>query len=236
MDEIITELKKVKQGYRMGDKEIKAVYYADDVVLISESKYDLQRLLYKFEQTASAFHMLISTSKTQCLTIAKELLRCKLAVYGKSMKQVMNFKYLGVTITSSIDLEKEVKTLKASLISGYLRDKIWLNKYMSVDSKTRIYKTCVRPIMTYAIETRAENSTTKRLLQTTEMRTLRGITGCSLRDHIRSNDIRTQCGILDVVRWSRIRRREWRDHVDRTAGRPSIRWYESWSSASQIRL
>ena len=78
--------------------------------------------------------------KTQCLTIAKEPLRCKLAVYGKSKEQVMNFKYLGVTITSSRDLEKEVKaqTLKASLISGYLRDIIWRNKYMSVDSKTRI--------------------------------------------------------------------------------------------------
>ena len=145
--------------------------------------------------------MLISTSKTQCLTIAKEPLRYKLAVYGKSMEQVMNFKYLGVTITSSGDLEK------AFLISGYLRDIIWRSKYMSMDSQTRIYKTCVRTIMTYAIETRAENSTMKRLLRTTEMSVLRGITGCSLRDHIRSNDIRTQCGILDVVRYGRIRRR-----------------------------
>ena len=71
MDEIITEVKKVERGYRMGDKEIKAICYADDVVLISESEDNLQRLLYKFEQTASAFNMLISTSKTQCLTIAK---------------------------------------------------------------------------------------------------------------------------------------------------------------------
>ena len=87
----------------MGDKEIKAICYADDVALISESEDDLQRLLYKFGQTASAFHMLISTSKTQCLTIAKEPLRCTLAVYEKSIEQVMNFKYLGVTITSSRD-------------------------------------------------------------------------------------------------------------------------------------
>ena len=122
MDEIMTEVKRVERGYRMGDKEIKAICYADDVVLISDSEDDLQRLLYKFEQTAPAFNMLISTSKTQCLTIAKEPLRCKLAVYGKSMEQVMNFKYLGVTITSSRDLKKEVRaqTLKASLISGYL--------------------------------------------------------------------------------------------------------------------
>ena len=108
--------------------------------------------------------MLISTSKTQCLTIAKGPLRCKLVVYGKSIEQVINFKYFGVTKTSSKDLEKEVKAqiLKASLISGYLRDIIWRNKYMSVDSRTRIYKTCVRRIMT--IETRVENATTKRLL------------------------------------------------------------------------
>ena len=99
----------------------------------------------------------------QCLTIAKEPLRCKLAVYGKSMEQVINFKYLGVTITSSRDLEKEVKaqTLKVFLISGYLRDKIWRNKNMSVDRKTKIYKICVRHTLTYAIETRAENATTK---------------------------------------------------------------------------
>ena len=93
----------------MGDKEIKAICYADDVVLISESEDNLQRLLYKFEETASAFNMLISTSKKQCITIAREPLRCKLAVYGRSMEQIMIFKYLGVTLLSSRDLQKEVK-------------------------------------------------------------------------------------------------------------------------------
>ena len=38
MDEIITEIKKVERGYRMRDKEIKAICNADDIVLISESK------------------------------------------------------------------------------------------------------------------------------------------------------------------------------------------------------
>ena len=48
IDEIIMEVKKVKQGYRMGDKEIVAICYADDVVLKSESEDNLQWLLYKF--------------------------------------------------------------------------------------------------------------------------------------------------------------------------------------------
>ena len=58
------------------------------------------------------------------------------------MQQVMNFKYLDVTITSSRDLEKEGKaqTLKASLLSGYLRDIIWRNKYMSEIAKQEYTK------------------------------------------------------------------------------------------------
>jgi hypothetical protein len=41
---------------------------------------------------------------------------------------------------------------------------------MSTESKIRIYKTCMRPILTYAAETRAEISKTKQLLRSAEMR------------------------------------------------------------------
>lgn len=44
---------------------------------------------------------------------------------------------------------------------------------MSIGSKVRVYKTSVRPIVAYAIETRAETTITKRLLRTAEMKTLR---------------------------------------------------------------
>ena len=257
MDDIITEVKQVGKGYRMGESEIKAVCYADDVVLMSEEEDNLQRMLYRFEQAASKTNMQISTSKTQCLVISKFPRRCKLAIYNQSVEQVMQFKYLGACITSDRDLKEEVKaqTTKASLISGYLRDVIWRNKHLSIESKTRIYKTCVRPVMTYAIETRAENTTTKRMLRTTEMSILRAMSGISLLQHIRSEEIRDRCEIQDVVRWARGRRREWRDHVDRMddtrlpkiakngrpsgtrpPGRPPTRWYESWSSTSQLRL
>lgn len=62
--------------------------------------------------------------------------------------------------------------------------------------------------MTYAAETRAETTTTKRILRTTEMKTLRAITGNTLRDRRRNEDIRRDCETQDVVRWIRKRRRE----------------------------
>ena len=166
----------------------------------------------------------------------------------------MTFKYLGVEISSSSDLYSEVReqTNKASALSGCLRNVIWNNKHVRIQSKVRIYKTCIRPVMTYGIETRADTTRTKNLLRTTEMKTLRAIAGVSLRDRIRNEEIRRTCDIEDIVRWGRARRRFWRDHVDRMnntripyiaanqiphghrpPGRPPKRWKDSWSSTSQ---
>ncbi|GJQ71581.1 hypothetical protein Trydic_g11284 [Trypoxylus dichotomus] len=52
------------------------------------------------------------------------------------------------------------------------------------------------------------------------MKTLRTIKGVNLRDQIRSKLIREDLEIQDIVEFTRVRRRFWRDHVDRmTEGR-----------------
>ena len=53
---------------------------------------------------------------------------------------------------------------------------------MSVTSKARIYRTTVRPILTYAAETRADTNRTKRVLRTTEkaMRSGSDARGCQM--------------------------------------------------------
>jgi len=79
---------------------------------------------------------------------------------------------------------------KASAMSGCLRQIIWANEYMRKDSKVRIYKNCIRPIITYGIETREETNKPKRLLRVAEMKTLRTIMGKTRIDRIRNTDIR----------------------------------------------
>ncbi|XP_055389934.1 uncharacterized protein LOC129618927 [Condylostylus longicornis] len=254
MDKIIDRVKEVDAGYTMGAHVIKILCYADDAVIMGENEDDVQRLLFAFTNAAESFNMQIATEKTKCLTVSKTPLRCKLVVHDKPIEQVMCFKYLGVNITSCRDLRTEIKgqANKASLISGCLRGTVWKNKYLSTAGKVKIYKACMRPVLTYALECRADTSTTKQLLRTTEMRTLRQITGKTLRDRIRSADIRKQCDVQDVVRWARRRRRGWREHVERMdenrlakiaynnipqgrrlPGRPPKRWRECWTSQSQ---
>jgi hypothetical protein len=74
---------------------------------------------------------------------------------------VFLFNYSGAEISANRDLKQEVRTqvTRAARISGCLYNLIWLNKYMSTESKVRIYKTNVCPVLTYASETRAEKHT-----------------------------------------------------------------------------
>lgn len=56
MDEIIKEVRAVGKGYRIGNKEIKIICYADDAMIISEDEDNLQRLLHQFELIAGKYN------------------------------------------------------------------------------------------------------------------------------------------------------------------------------------
>ncbi|XP_048524753.1 uncharacterized protein LOC125505293 [Dendroctonus ponderosae] len=125
------------------------------------------------------------------------------------------------------------------------------NKYINTESRVKIYKTAVTPIITYAAETRPDTSRTLQMMKTVEMKTLGSTQGKTLEDRVRSEDIRMQCGMQNIGRWVRRRRRFWNKHVERMEdnrlaknakmnnpvgrrpqGRPPKRWRECWTSSS----
>jgi len=68
--------------------------------------------------------------------------------------------------------------------------------------------------MTYGIETREKPNKTKRMLRVAEIKTLT-IMGKTRIARIRNTDIRKQCGVEDIIRWGRQRKRYWYAHVRR---------------------
>ena len=76
---------------------------------------------------------------------------------------------------------------------------------MSPVSKTRIYKSCIRPVIAYGAEARVDTVLTQ-LLRTTEMRIVRTIHGKTLRDRIYNEELRKRSGIEDIVEWVHDRR------------------------------
>nr|XP_018910888.1 PREDICTED: uncharacterized protein LOC109039726 [Bemisia tabaci] len=165
--------------------------------------------------TAKKYNMKVSAAKTKSMVVSRNPIRCKLEVDGKMIEQVMELKYLGALLTSAKDLETEVQdqALKAARVAGCLNEMVWRNKYMARESKVRVYKTIVRPVLTFAAETRAETKRTKQQFRIVEMKVLRKIAGFQLWDHQTNESIRDACNVQDVAKWTRMRRKMWSEHV-----------------------
>ncbi|GJQ78211.1 hypothetical protein Trydic_g2540 [Trypoxylus dichotomus] len=122
IDKTINSVKEIAGGYRIEQESMKLLCYADDPILMSVNKDDLQRLLYRFQRKTGSLKM----GKAESMVIAIEPIRYILFVNDESNRDYMQCTYLGVEITSSKKPQQEVRAQinKASRISGYLRDLI----------------------------------------------------------------------------------------------------------------
>ena len=69
------------------------------------------------------------------------------------MKQVTQFTYLGVTITSDGKLDKEISVRIGKATGAFNQlNKIWKNRNISINNKVRIYVAAVLTILTYGCE------------------------------------------------------------------------------------
>ncbi|XP_056635947.1 uncharacterized protein LOC130444692 [Diorhabda sublineata] len=193
MDEIIKAVKR-RKVYKMRNRELKILCYADDSILIAECEDDLQRLVHKFN------------------------------IVAKKLNFIAKNKNTGITLSSYGDAESEVgkQIQKANRAAGCLNNTIWRNKHIRTETETIIYKVVIRPIMTCTAETRTDTSKTQRMLEAAEMRILRRITGNTLRD--RKNNHITRMTDDRVVKIARDKspagrrsfgrpRRRWSDNI-----------------------
>ena len=135
----------------------------------------------------------------------------------------MRFKYLGIKLSGYGDVKAEVReqTTRATKIVACLTATIWRDKIIDSKPKSKIYKTA---IMTYTAETRPETAKTKRLLETTKMKVLRGIAGKTLLDRETSENIRRTCRIEeDINCWVLKRKKQLNEHISRMDEKRKVR-------------
>ena len=118
---------------------------------------------------------------------------------GTSLRQVNKFKYLGVTISEEGGSEEAVRaTVSAPWgkwrdLSGVISDKNMPRKL-----KIKLYMTVIRPVLLDGAECWTVRKKKEQSLEKTEMRMLRRIKGVTLRDKVKSMDIRQELGVNSI--------------------------------------
>jgi hypothetical protein len=151
---------------------------------------------------------------------------------------VNNFVYFGNMIDNENRINMCVKErIQAGNKANFANNKLFKNKLISRSTKMRIYRTIVRPVVTYGSETWTLPTAEENALRIFERKILRKIYGPVTENGIWRNGYNDELNEIikgeDIVRFITAQRIRWLGHVERMkesampkkdAGRETVLW------------
>ena len=191
-----------------------AMLFSDDLVLCEDTREEAEEQLELWRNAIENKGLRVSRSKTEYLPPSSCHDNVKLG--GEEIKTVTTFKYLGSMFGAeggtTTDCKNRVRLAwnKWRGVTGVICD-----KKVPVKLKHKIYKTVIRPTMTYGAECWTMKKKDEMLMNKTEIRMLRWIQCVRLREHKRNEDIREAATVQPITTHLMQKRLRWCGHVSR---------------------
>jgi hypothetical protein len=155
INDLATELNSLNLGVRVGDNFLNILLYADDIVIIADNESNLQKMLDVVYKWSRQWRMMVNSSKTQVVYFRKKNTARTNKVFkcGKDKLNVVpKYKYLGYILEEPLDYSVIANTLSeaAGRAVRALVNKCIKNNNFRYDTYTKLYESCVVPIMDYA--------------------------------------------------------------------------------------
>ena len=224
-----------------------ALMFADDLVLCAMTREEVEEDLETWRVVFERHGLKISRTKTEYLPSPTNDTDTTVKIVDAELPTVTSFKYLGSMFTSEGGSQADVNNririgwMKWKEVSGVMCD-----RKMHVELKDKVFKTIIRPAMTYGSECWAVKKKYESKLNPAKMRMLRWARGKTRLDHIRNEDIRKEAHVKPVETFLQNKRLKWfghclkreRNHIcakslrlevsgRRSRGRPKKRWRDN---------
>ena len=139
---------------QLGNTSVNSLFWADDLVLFSETKEGLDKLLKILELFCKENHLMINTKKTKCMIFNKtgRLMRRPFFLDGVKLEMVRAYKYLGFVITPSGEINTGLKDLRDRALKGFMKLKNDLGPSFNQDILVTLslIDSLIKPILLYA--------------------------------------------------------------------------------------
>merc|ERR1712228_609555 len=159
--ELTEEWKDTEIGIELEEGRVNALFYADDIILIAETKEELQELMEIVTRYCKRWRCEINKGKSQVVVYGPKRLINKKAkptdqwqLGGGEIKKVKEYKYLGLEIENGnkwINYKDRV-IRKAKRIIGYIK---WINRgnlFLTVKVLTKLWFGLGRSTLEYGAE------------------------------------------------------------------------------------
>ena len=145
-------------GIKINEKMICHLLLADDLALISESRYGLQQLLNGFQNFCKQWHLVVNMDKTKFSIFNENLVRSPDTtpiLYNKEkVKQTSDYVYVGINFSTdkarfASHLENVADSANKAIFAAMSLAKNAIGGEMSALTYLHIFDTQIRPILEY---------------------------------------------------------------------------------------
>ena len=185
LEYVVRKAKLNRNGSIYGKKEHQILAFANDIVILTRSEEELSKKIVQLEQAAQPIGLNINEQKTKYMKwsnnkFEKGEIRVQTASGNTyNFEKVDTFKYLGTNIYRKPEMKREIqhRLIQGNRVIFELKS-ILNDEKISKNLKTQIYKSIIRPIVTFGSEIWTILGTTeKNLLGVWERKMLRKIYG-----------------------------------------------------------
>ena len=171
-------LRKVSKKGTLRTRGEQIIAYADDIAVITKRRQIMKDILKDIDKEGAELGLRINNEKTKIMRTSSDITSSKIRINQYKFDRVDSFKYLGVEITSKGARQNEIKEkIQKSIKMYHTTKRMMKSKILSYSTKINIYKTIIRPIMTYAAETMTMTKKEENQLLITERKIIRAILG-----------------------------------------------------------
>jgi sorting nexin-29 len=204
------------------NKSVQLLAYADDIDIIARSLSDLKTAFRALASSAKNMGLEVNGAKTKYMPINGRQNPPSLLIDGYCFETVSEFIYLGTMVTGNNDVAAEIKRRIVTANRSYFGlQRQMKSRHLSRKTKLLLYKTLVRPVLTYGSECWTISKSDEGALERFERKVLRRIFGpiCDNGEwRIRRNDelysLYKDATITTEIRIGRLR---WAGHIQRMA-------------------
>jgi hypothetical protein len=214
--------------------------YADDILISARTKGALIEALNQISSSSKEVGLRINIEKTKYMKCTKkdnnkENLNC--SNLNMSIEQVHHYKYLGSTINDNNSIEEEIKGRIALGTKAYYANlKFFKSKLVTKNSKLKLYRAVIRPIVTYASETWVLKDSSIQKLLVFERKILRKIFGPTRENQmwrIKTNDeLDKLIKHHNIINYIKAQRLSWFGHVQRMPASSTVKKIFKWTPLS----
>ncbi|KAK6766173.1 hypothetical protein RB195_025836 [Necator americanus] len=254
LENAVRKLEWDDMGVKVDGRQLHHLRFADDIVLVTPSISQAERMLTEFDETCGCIGLQLNLQKTIFMRNGW-VSDAPFTLNGTNISECTSYVYLGRELNMMNDLTPELGRRRRAAWGAYKSIEDVVKKTRNTRLRAHLFNTTVLPALTYASETWAFRKQEENAVSVIERAIERVMLGVSrftqVRDGIRSSLLRQRSKIRDAAAFAKESKIRWAGHVmrfddnrwtravsdwvprdiKRTTGRPPTRWSDFFTKS-----